>query len=739
METKVKSLTPNTDAAVEFLIQFHPGPYHLVATTEDKPLIGQTFDKREPMWRWINDCQGKWNVYFHVARLKGRPKRGKATKKEVAITAYLHLDVDNAKAETLARLRAWRPKFTAIVMSGGGYHAYYRLSEPTDDFKSVETCNKALTKIFDGDKNAHNVDRILRLPGTINLPNATKRAKGRNDMLAQLIEADWSRSYDLALLEMLTSKNLAAVMSGSETHYPALQLVGQLIHVTDDDGLIEQIVSGLLPPDYKGDTKSELSGFIRSARDKIASGEWRPEKSEEDLLARMNSEYCVIQDGGKTRVLRFDIDEQVKDRRILHRRRIPTYFGFGDFHNFYKNETVWMGGKAVPLGNWWTSHPHRRSYKGLTFRPDLQDEVVNGRLNLWRGWGVEPKQGDWSLMRRHIKEVVASDNPEHDGYIMNWLGWTVQHPAEPAEVALMLRGGKGDGKGTLGNTMCHVFGQHAVHLSSVRHLIGHFNVHLRDACFLFADEAYWPGDKSAEGTLKRLITEPTLIIEPKFVDAMTVRNMLHVLISSNEDRIVPASEGERRFAAFLVSKHKRQDESWFGPIYKQLENGGYAAMLYDLLRLDLGDWHPRKIPMTDELREQQIRSLNPLDAWVLEFVETGVLPASDGVDRPCRALSHTEPDFDQRNPRNGLLDLARERHLALRYVDDQVLTNHLRKWGCWPWRNNTQRGWEFPPLAECRAKWEERYPGWQWRHPDLTDWQEDDIDQPAVSPGGRIF
>src|SRR5262249_20852760 len=156
--------------------------------------------------------------------------------------------------------------------------------------------------------------------------------------------------------------------------------------------------------------------------------------------------------------------------------------------------------KPVPLGNWWTSHPQRRTYRGLTFRPDVRDEVVNGRLNLWRGWGFEPKPGDWSLMRQRIKDVIAAGDADADTYIMNWIAWAVQHPAEPAEAALVLIGGRGTGKGTLGNALVRVFGQHATHISSVKHLVGHFNVHLRDACFLFADEAYWPGDKSGEGT-----------------------------------------------------------------------------------------------------------------------------------------------------------------------------------------------------------------------------------------------
>ena len=80
----------------------------------------------------------------------------------------------------------------------------------------------------------------------------------------------------------------------------------------------------------------------------------------------------------------------------------------------------------------------------------------------------------------------------------------------------------------------------ATHISSVDHLAGRFNAHLRDACLLFADEAYWPGDRSDEGTLKRLITEPTLFIEAKGRDGVTVLEQrpqpLYLLKNENCER-----------------------------------------------------------------------------------------------------------------------------------------------------------------------------------------------------------
>jgi hypothetical protein len=318
-------------------------------------------------------------------------------------------------------------------------------------------------------------------------------------------------------------------------------------------------------------------------------------KPESDTLTGLNNKYCVVRDGGKTRVLSFEDHSQQIGRR-QHIRCVATFTSFEDFKNYYCNQWVQVDEKtSMPLGKWWLSNPERRQYEGIVFDPSGPG-VVGGRLNLWRGWGVEPKSGDWSLMRQHIHQVLANGNQEHFEYIMNWLAWTVQNPARRAEVAIVFRGARGSGKGTLGNTLCHIFGQHAVHISSSDHLAGRFNAHLRDACFLFADEAYWPGDKSAEGSLKRLITEPELFIEPKGREAVTTPNMLHVLMASNENWIVPAGEKERRFAVFDVPDHKAQDDKWFGPLYAQLEDGGYEAMLFDLLRHNLGDWRASTSP-----------------------------------------------------------------------------------------------------------------------------------------------
>jgi hypothetical protein len=308
------------------------------------------------------------------------------------------------------------------------------------------------------------------------------------------------------------------------------------------------------------------------------------------------------------------------------------------FKTWYANRTIVVrdrngNEKRKPLGAAWLEHSQRRQYEGIDLVPNAPKELPNGCLNLWRGFGVEPKQGKWPLMFQHICHVLAGGDRKAAEYILRWAAWSLQHPGERAEVALVLRGGKGSGKGVFANALARCFGEHALHIFHQDHLTGKFNGHLRSCLFLFADEAYWAGDKKAESVLKGLITEPTLLIEQKGIDAIQWPNRLHVLMAANAEWVVPASYDERRFAVFDVSNKYAQGAAsesehrdYFDALFHEIENGGVEAMLYDLMHWNLGQFHPRQIYETEGLRKQKQRSLPLLNQWFVELLQEGRLP-----------------------------------------------------------------------------------------------------------------
>ena len=75
---------------------------------------------------------------------------------------------------------------------------------------------------------------------------------------------------------------------------------------------------------------------------------------------------------------------------------------------------------------------------------------------------------------------------------------------------------------------------------------------------MFADEAFYAGDKKQLPILKHLITSDTLGVEAKDVDAETAANFVHMIMASNDDHVVQATQDERRFFVLNVGAERQQ-------------------------------------------------------------------------------------------------------------------------------------------------------------------------------------
>ena len=384
---------------------------------------------------------------------------------------------------------------------------------------------------------------------------------------------------------------------------------------------------------------------------------------------------------------------------------------------------------------WWLTHRQRRQHRGITFLPGGL-EIVNECLNLWQGWGVEAKLGDWSLIREHIELVLAGGNEEFALYIVRWIAWAIQNPAAQAEVALVLVGPKGAGKGTLVRCLQRVFGAHAFQVTSREEVIGKFNGHLQDCVLFVADEAYWGGDKRCVGRLQGMITEPTLPIERKGFDLIQVPNFLHVVMLAEPGWVIPAGRFERRYAAVAVSNIRRGDKEYFRALHGQIADGGAEGMFYDLARMDLGDWHPREIPeallRNPELQKQQSHTLPALEQWYVMLLHNGVL-SQFVKNKPNTAWTKSlVEDAKMKVPRlrNDLTEIGLRNFL----LDEERIGTV-----CTKYRSADKNGWSFPPLAEAREAWERCYGTVKWDNPDAKEWGDAPKDAPneaGVARGG---
>lgn len=310
----------------------------------------------------------------------------------------------------------------------------------------------------------------------------------------------------------------------------------------------------------------------------------------------------------------------------------PDMLNKSDFLDLYANKTVRLGPKDEQnLGHYWFTHPDRREYlDGMVFDPSGANSP--DQYNLWRGFAVKPDPNlSCGRILAHIDEVICSKDTVCYEYLLDWLALMVQKPESPPGVAICLLSGQGTGKGLFAQYIGKLLGPHYKHILDKGKLLGRFTGQLEDAVFVFADELDWNGDKRDTGILKGLITEQTRMMERKYVEAFEVKNCIHLLIASNERWAVPAEMDDRRFFVLEVSERRKGDTTYFSALVAEMDNGGPSAFLALLRNRDISSFDPRQFPKTAARVDQQLRSLEPLDAWLYDILDAGIHPVHMGA------------------------------------------------------------------------------------------------------------
>ena len=230
---------------------------------------------------------------------------------------------------------------------------------------------------------------------------------------------------------------------------------------------------------------------------------WEPRLAE--AIAELNGRYFVAAVGGKTLICSLVEDAATGRERLVFSREQDIKLQFA--HRHYKVGETKNGSDIVKgLGEAWLNDHRRRTFRKIDLIPE--GHCPADVYNLWRGFGVEPEPVPWPLIAQHLKDVLCGGNGDYYRWLLGWCAYCVQHPGKHAEVAVVLRGGKGVGKGMFGRMMLRLFQTHGLHITHSKHLVGAFNAHLIDCLFLFADEAFWAGDKQGEGALKASLPSP---------------------------------------------------------------------------------------------------------------------------------------------------------------------------------------------------------------------------------------
>lgn len=211
----------NTKKAVNFLRHFRQdGLHNIVAidpVSEAVSAISRPIGSPD-IEAFIEKHNGKRNLYYSVNEPKPDAPDDKLKKHDIAKINAVWLDADPKKDLPFERERERLAKFavdlktgpnppTYITDSGGGIQAFWLLDKPLEATKdnviAAESLSRGLAEQY-GTDFVQNIDRIMRIPFTVNIPNALKAKKGRERTTARIIHAESPTGKRYGKLDFIT-------------------------------------------------------------------------------------------------------------------------------------------------------------------------------------------------------------------------------------------------------------------------------------------------------------------------------------------------------------------------------------------------------------------------------------------------------------------------------------------------------------------------------------------------------
>lgn len=585
---------------------------------------GSASNKKATIEKWFHPDRGKyagWNIGIACGKIGG----------VMAVDIDQHKDVNgqiNWETE-LRRVQEDEPEAPVQLTPNGGRHLLFRWKEG---------CGNTTDGIAEGvDTRGGTGDKckghIVAFPSMVNkkmyhwdnwceIPEVPDWIRNKIDKTSWTAPVGEGRGNEQVTSEDIETpvdhaqiKRMLAPIDPNDCDYDKWIRIGMSIksQYPEEDGLQLWEEWSLQGERYKdGECYSRWEGFSDFGTVRMGTlfyyaeeAGWEMGPSDrkgnafDRMVAVMNEEYAVVTIGGKIRILREKTDVWEMDMHY-------ELYDKDSFKTLMENQTIEVmindKIKKVKKTDIWLGHEGRRTYiNGVGLFPQMATPI--GYYNTWNGFAIEPKKGDCNQFLDHIKHVICDDNYDHNEWLLDWLADLLQDPSDPKGCALVMRGDEGTGKGLLANTIGSIFGQHHRHLIDDNHLTSNFNAHLLDAVTVFADEITWGGNKKTAGKLKGLVTERHLVGERKGVDAILYRNMVHLIIASNSEWVIPAGSGSRRWFVVNVSAEKKGNRKYFDSMYKGLKQGGTAAFMHMLLeRRILSDLRlaPETIGLTDQ-------------------------------------------------------------------------------------------------------------------------------------------
>ncbi len=266
----------------------------------------------------------------------------------------------------------------------------------------------------------------------------------------------------------------------------------------------------------------------------------------------------------------------------------------------------------------------------LVDKPGVVPLINKGKvLNIYIPNYLTPIKGDIDYIIDFYIWLIGQDKWN---IIKQWLAYMIQYPGEKMKWAVVLVSViEGVGKGLLARICSRVLGSDNVNENAnYKHLTNTHNTLLIGTQLLVLNEVSLGDFKSKQegtNTLKNFVADDVYSCNFKNKPMVKLPNLTNIMITSNDERVVGAPQGGRRYFFCKIQKTEEEiiqktDEGFFQRAWDFVDSDAGAAALLHYFKNEVEIKDPsifkKRAPETNDLKELVEQSKHPLQKK-LEF------------------------------------------------------------------------------------------------------------------------
>ncbi len=280
-------------------------------------------------------------------------------------------------------------------------------------------------------------------------------------------------------------------------------------------------------------------------------------------------------------------------------------------------------------------------YRGVFLPRRCPGEIFehDGRLvvNTWYPIKTPRLSGDPTPFLTHIAKLLP-DRVDQT-ILISYLAACVQYPGVKFRWCPLIQGVEGNGKTLLAKCVAEAVGFQYTHSPRAQAIAARFNSWMQRKLFAWVDEVLIEEtDHEAIETLKVILSEDRIELEPKGVDAFFEEVCVNFVLNTNYKHAIRKTQNERRFAIFFTAQQTYEDleksgltsQYFVNFVDNFLKKDGYAIVHDFLATYEIPDeYNPAtncvRAPMTSTTHEAITATQAPYDIEIKDAI-TDELP-----------------------------------------------------------------------------------------------------------------